>query len=115
MKITNVKAMVAKVMTVGLVACAFVMAAPTKAQAQQFSFGVNVGRPYYEHDRRDFYDRARDQEYYRQQEYLREQAYARQQAWAQHEAWEQHERNEAWEGQRRDYRNDDRRDRDDHR
>ncbi len=115
MKITNVKAMVAKVVTVGLVAGAFVIAAPAKAQAQ-FSFGVNVGTPYYD---RDSYDHERYEAYYRQQEYLRQQAYARQQAWAQHEAWEQHEReeareqherHEAWERQGRNYRSDDHRD-----
>ena len=42
MKLTNVKAMVAKVFTVGLLAGAFAIAAPTKADAQ-VAFGVRVG------------------------------------------------------------------------
>ena len=42
MKITNVKAMVAKVFTVGLLAAAVVMAAPTKAEAQ-VAVGVRIG------------------------------------------------------------------------
>jgi uncharacterized membrane protein len=42
MKSTNVKAMVAKMFTVGLVAAAVVMAAPTKAQAQ-VAVGVRIG------------------------------------------------------------------------
>jgi hypothetical protein len=45
MKITNVKAMVAKMFTVGLLAGAVVIAAPNKAQAQ-VSFGVRVGPVY---------------------------------------------------------------------
>jgi hypothetical protein len=47
MKITNVKAMVAKGVTVGLLAGAFVLAAPAKADAQQFAVGVRVGNPGY--------------------------------------------------------------------
>jgi hypothetical protein len=47
MKITNVKAMVAKGVTVGLLAGAFVLAAPAKADAQQFAVGVRVGYPAY--------------------------------------------------------------------
>ena len=42
MKITNVRAMVAKVFTVGLLAAAVVMAAPTKAEAQ-VAVGVRIG------------------------------------------------------------------------
>ena len=42
MKTTNVKAMVAKMFTVGLVAAAVVMAAPTKAEAQ-VAIGVRIG------------------------------------------------------------------------
>jgi hypothetical protein len=45
MKITNVKAMVAKVVTVGFLAAAFVVAAP-KAEAQ-VRFGVQFGAPVY--------------------------------------------------------------------
>jgi hypothetical protein len=47
MKITNVKAMVAKGVTVGLLAGAFVLAAPAKADAQQFAVGVRAGYPAY--------------------------------------------------------------------
>ena len=39
MKVMNVKAMVAKVMTVGLLAGAFALAAPVKAEAQGFEIG----------------------------------------------------------------------------
>ena len=47
MKITNVKAMVAKMFTVGLLAAAVVMAAPAKAEAQ-VAVGVRIGpAPYY--------------------------------------------------------------------
>ena len=42
---STLKAMVAKVMTAGLVAGALVLAAPAKAEAQQFVVGVQVGRP----------------------------------------------------------------------
>ena len=115
MRISNVKAMVAKVITAGLLAGVFVMAAPMKAEAQQFSFGISTITPAYgpydgyqyygnheDHERREYFERLRNEEYQRQQ------AYARQQAWAQHEQWEQHERHEAWE--RQGYRHDDRRD-----
>ena len=44
---TNVKAIVAKIFTVGFLAAAVVIAAPTKAEAQ-WSVGVRVGpAPYY--------------------------------------------------------------------
>ena len=59
MKSTNVKAMVAKVMTVGLLAGAFVMAAPAKADAQQFGAVVEVGYPHYDYSRRDYFERQR--------------------------------------------------------
>ena len=42
MKLTNVKAMIAKVFTIGLLAGAVVMAAPTKAEAQ-VGIGVRIG------------------------------------------------------------------------
>jgi hypothetical protein len=59
MKSTNVKAMVTKVMTVGLLAGAFVMAAPAKADAQQFGAVVEVGYPHNDYSRRAFYERQR--------------------------------------------------------
>jgi len=47
MKITNVKAMVAKVFTVGLLAAAVAIAAPAKADAQ-VAVGVRIGHgPYF--------------------------------------------------------------------
>jgi hypothetical protein len=96
MKTANVKAMVAKVITVGVLAGAFVMVAPAKAQAQGWQVGVQLGAPvYYRDDRRGDYWRHE-----RQEEFERQQAYARQQAYLQHEAWERHEREEAYERQR---------------
>ena len=102
MTIRNVKAMIAKGVTVGVLAGAFALAAPAKADAQQFAVGVQFGAPYYGGD---YYARQRYEEYWRQQ------------------AWIQHERHEAWERQRdydryaygyRDHDRD-RRDHDDHR
>ena len=47
MKITNAKAMVAKMFTVGLLAAAVVITAPTKADAQ-VAVGVRIGHgPYF--------------------------------------------------------------------
>ncbi len=46
MKVTNLKAMMAKAITAGALAGAVFMAAPTKAEAQ-VSFGVRFGRPVY--------------------------------------------------------------------
>jgi hypothetical protein len=108
MTTTNVKAMITKGVTVGLLAGAFALAGPAKAQAQQWAVGVQFGTPYvapYYGDPRDYYARERYEEYRRQQ------------------AWIQHERQEAWERQRdydryaygyRDHDRD-RRDHDDHR
>ena len=114
MKITNVKAMVAKVMTVGMLAGAFVLAAPAKAQAQ-VAFGVQVGGGYptYDYSRRDYYDHLRYEQARQAQIYAEQQAFARQQAWAQHEAWERHEREEARERQAYGRYGFDHRDRDD--
>jgi hypothetical protein len=99
-----------KGVTVGLVAGAVALAAPAKAQAQQFAVGVQFGSPVYGYDGpRDYYARQRYEELCRQRAFAAQQAYARQQAWAQHEAWERHE---AFEHRDRDR---DRRDRDDHR
>ena len=57
MKITNVKAMVAKGVTVGLLAGAFVLAAPAKANAQVAV--VQVGNPHYRYYGPDYYARLR--------------------------------------------------------
>ena len=65
MTISNVKAMVAKVLTAGVLAGAVMMAAPAKADAQAVRFGVQVGYPqygyyHYDHIRRDEYRRHDD-------------------------------------------------------
>jgi hypothetical protein len=71
MKITNVKAMVAKGITAGLLAGAMVFAAPAKANAQRVVVGVQVGYPhYYDHARFEprhdvwFYRHDRNYRYY---------------------------------------------------
>ena len=71
MKSTNVKAMVAKVMMVGLLAGAFVMAAPAKADAQQFGTVVEVGYPHYDYSRRDYIEFQRREAIRRHEEWLR--------------------------------------------
>ena len=81
MKSTNVKAMVAKVMTIGLLAGAVVLAAPAKAQAQ-IAVGVQLGYPQYGYPQRGYH------EYERQEAIARHEAWERQQAYLQHEAWE---------------------------
>ncbi len=90
MKLTSVKAMVAKAMTVGMLAGAFVLATPAKAQAQQFGVGVQVGYPPYGYSR-DYYERLRC-ERERREAFLRQQAWERQQARFRHEAWERDHR-----------------------
>jgi hypothetical protein len=77
MKSTNVKAMVAKVMTVGLLAGAFVMAAPAKADAQQFGAVVEVGYPHLDYSRRDYYERQRIEAIRRHDEWLRHEEWLR--------------------------------------
>lgn len=88
----SVKAFVLKATAAAALAGAVLVAAPTKAQAQQFAVGVQFGAPAYgpaygyENDHR---------------RWEREQAaIAREQAWQQHEAWEQHERWERREASR---------------
>ncbi|RSL16382.1 hypothetical protein EDE15_1894 [Edaphobacter aggregans] len=90
MKLSNVKAIVAKAMTVGMLAGAFVLAAPTKAQAQGIGVRVQVGYPPYGYSR-DYYDRLR-WERERRDAFLRQQAWERQQAWLRHNAWERDHR-----------------------
>lgn len=121
MKITNVKAMVAKVFTVGLVAAAIVVAAPTKAEAQ-ISFGVRVGPPvaygrpdyagpvyavpaygyygsgYYGRD----YDRERREDFDRRRDWERREYFEHQRDFDRRDWNDRHDR-------------DDRRDRDNHR
>jgi hypothetical protein len=99
MKLTNVKALIATSLTTGLLAGAFVLTAPAKANAQQFAVGVQFGSPSYGDgygydSTRDYYARQRYEELCRQRAFAAQQAYARQLAWAQHEAWERHEARE---------------------
>ncbi len=88
MKRSNVKSMVAKVMTVGLLAGAFVMAAPVKAQAQGFDLGVQIGYPHYDYGHRDYWEHERREAFARQQAFERQQAFLRHEEWERHEAWE---------------------------
>jgi hypothetical protein len=102
MKSTSVKTMVAKVMTVGLLAGAFVLAAPQKAQAQ-VSVGVQFGYPQYGYDR-DYYDHLR-YEQARREAFLRQQEWERQQAFMRHEAWERYgDRGRDWHHDHDDHR-----------
>ena len=71
MKGTNVKAMVAKVMTVGLLAGAFALAAPTKAQGQGFGVGVEVGYPHRDYSHRDYFEFQRREAIRRHEEWVR--------------------------------------------
>jgi hypothetical protein len=77
MKITNVKAMVAKGVTVGLLAGAFVLAAPAKANAQQSAVGVQVGYPYHGYYGPDYYARLRFEQERRHAEWVRAHEYQR--------------------------------------
>ena len=90
MKIPNVKAMIAKVMTAGLVAGALMLAAPGQAQAQGFSVGVQFGGPHYGYAAPGYYPR-RDwerEEFARREAFARQQAFERQQAFARHDEWQ---------------------------
>jgi len=110
MKLTSVKSMVMNSLTIGLVAGAVALAAPAKAQAQQFAVGVQFGSPAYGYDvPRDYYARQRYEELCRQRAFEAQQAYAR------HEAWERHEAFERQEAYGRFGYDRDRRDHDDHR
>jgi hypothetical protein len=115
MKLTSVKSMVMKGVTVGLVAGAVMLAAPAKAEAQQFAVGVQFGSPAYGYSNPgDYYARQRYEELCRERAFAAQQAYARQQAWAQHEAFERHEAYGRFGYERGDHDRD-RRDHDDHR
>jgi hypothetical protein len=77
MKLTNVRATVAKAMTIGLLAGAFALVAPVKAQAQAFAFGVEVGHPGYDVYRHDRFDHIRAEEFRRHEEFVRRQEWER--------------------------------------
>jgi hypothetical protein len=103
MTLTSVKSMLMKGVTVCLVAGAVALAAPAKAQAQEFAVGVQFGSPSYGYYTGDYYARQRYEELCRQRAFEAQQAYARHEAWERHEAFEYRDRDR------------DRRDRDDHR
>jgi hypothetical protein len=98
MNTAQIKSMITKVMTAGLLAGAFLFAGSQKADAQQFSIGVQLGTPAYGYDytaypdyyaRRDYYDHLRwEQE--RRAEIAR-------QEWMRQRAWQRHEEHERWE------------------
>jgi hypothetical protein len=88
------KAMVAKGLTLGLLAGAFVLAVPAKAQAQGFAIGVQVGGPHYDYARQGYYDGGRRDYYERERfdqerrEIARQEAYQRQCQFEQRLAWQ---------------------------
>jgi hypothetical protein len=93
MKLTSVKAMIVKGVTVGFLAGAVALALPAKADAQQFAVGVQFGSPTYGYVvPADYYARQRYEALRRQRAFEAQQAYARQQAWARHEALEHRDR-----------------------
>ena len=103
MKAAQIKSMITKVMMAGLLAGTVMFAGATKAEAQQFSVGVQIGRPvvypgYYAqpgyYANRNYYERLRcEQE--RREAIARQEAFERQQEWMRHERWE-HERHDGW-------------------
>jgi hypothetical protein len=68
MKLTNVKSMLVKGVTVGLLAGAVALAAPAKANAEVV-VGVGFGAPYY--GRAGYYERLRIEEARRHAEWVR--------------------------------------------
>ncbi len=101
MKLTSIKSMMAKGVAVGLLTVAVALAAPAKAEAQQFAIGVQFGSPVYGYVAPgDYYARQRYEAYCREQAHLQHEALVRQQA---------HNRYDYA------YRDHDRRDHDDHR
>jgi hypothetical protein len=73
MKLANVKSMMMKGVTVGLLAGAVALAAPAKANAATFVIGV--GAPYY--GRPGYYERLRIEEARRHAEWVRAHEYHR--------------------------------------
>jgi hypothetical protein len=71
MKLTNVKSMMIKGVTVGLLAVTVALAAPAKANAATFVIGV--GAPYY--NRAGYYERLRIEEARRHAEWVRAHEY----------------------------------------
>src|ERR1700737_1737261 len=93
MKSTNVKAMVAKAMTIGLLAGAVVLAAPAKAQAQ-IAVGVQLGYPQYGYPQRGYYDHERQEAIAQHEAWERQQAYLQHEAWERQQAYQRHEAEE---------------------
>lgn len=98
MKATQMKSMITKVMTAGLLAGALFFAAPKKANAQ-VTFGVQLGTPAYGYGytaypdyyaRRDYYDHLRWEQERRAE--IEQQEWMRRQQWMRHEEHEEHER-----------------------
>lgn len=87
MTVTNVKAMIAKGVTVVLLAGAVALAAPAKAEAQQFAVGVQLGSPYYGND---YYARQRYEEYCQRQAWARHEAEERHEAWVRQQAYDRY-------------------------
>ncbi len=75
MTIPNVKAMVAKVITVGLLAGAFAFAGTAKAQAETF-VSAGFGNPHYV-VRPGFYDFERREAFRRHEEFVRHEEWVR--------------------------------------
>ena len=98
MKAAQMKTILGKVMTAGVVAGALAMLPAAKAQAQSWGVGVQFGAPVYGYAAPvygpDDYARQR---YY---EHERREAWERQQAWLRQQEWMRHERHEAWERER---------------
>jgi hypothetical protein len=106
MNAAQMKSMITKVMMAGLLAGAVMFAGAKKAEAQQFSIGVQIGQPvgypgYYAqpgygyYANRNYYERLRcEQE--------RRETIARQEAWERQQEWIRHEQRERWEHEHHD-------------
>ena len=86
MKIPNVKAMVAKGLTIGMVAGALMLAGPAKAQAQAFGVGVQFGGPHFGYAGPGFVGPGYGPAFYARRGWEREE-FARRQAFLRHEEW----------------------------
>ena len=82
MELSKVKALVVKVMTIGLFAGAFALAVPARAQAQQF--GPEFGRPVYGVGPGGYFAQRR----FEREEFLRHEAWVRHERFVRHERWE---------------------------
>jgi hypothetical protein len=97
MKATQMKSMITKMMTAGLLAGALLFAGPKKADAQQFSIGVQFGTPAYGYGYTaypDYYARRSYYEHLRVEQARR--AEIERQEWLRRQAWARHEQHERW-------------------